>query len=336
MRRPLKTISWSSLQLRLWTSSSRPTRKARSAGRRPRAVSTRSCRMRISSAALISRSSGIALGDAMAVILLLRPCPCACRPLAQRLTIAVVGRLSCGERVAPADVFQQRGQRPIDRIGDLGAGHAEILPQGAPGQHVVQIGRKRLGLTDLLRFQMPAERRHRLVMMFNQAPPEAGPRGAADAGQGDGTRQMRMTIETPAQFAKDARQLVRRAERNVPEDVVLDPLAGGGEKLRTRLEMPVDGALGDVGALGNRRHRNVVGGLVLERLDEGGHDPPARQRGVFVALTGALSLNCTHVIVMTSAGLAQQGQILGIYATRVCTPWHRPGRGPTNTQPNSD
>ena len=146
-------------------------------------------------------------------------------------------------------------------------------------------------------------------MMFDQTLPEAGPHGAADARQRDGAREMRMTIETPAQLAKDAGQFVRRREWDVAEDVVLDPFARGGEKLRAGLEMPVDGALGDIGTLGDRRHRHIVGRLVLEGLDKGGNDTLARQRGVLVAQIGAVSLDCTHVITMTSAGLGQQGDI---------------------------
>src|SRR6185369_3128619 len=243
MRRPLNTISWSSLQLRLCTSSRRPTRKARSAVRRPSAVSTRSWRMRISSAASISRSFGMSFKDAMTVVLLLRRRFRASCSLPLR-SAALAGRQSRRGRIPPADILQQRGQRPFDRIGDLRAGHAEILPQGAPGQHIVEIGRERLGLTDILRLQMPGERRHRLAMTFDQTLPEASPHGAADARQRDGAREMRMTIETPAQLTKDAGQFVRRREWNVAEDVVLDPFARGREKLRAGLEMPVDGALG--------------------------------------------------------------------------------------------
>src|SRR6266700_1570631 len=307
MRRPLKTISWSSLQLRLCTSSRRATRKARSAGRWPSAVSTRSWRIRISSAALIRRSSGTAFWGSMTVVVLLRPRFRACRPFSLRWTIHV-GRQSRGGGVAAADILQERGQCPLDRIGDLGAGHAEILPEHAPGQYVVEIGRERLGLANLLRLQVPRQRRHRLAMMFDQTPPEAGPQRAAGPGQGDGAREMRMTIETPAQFAEDAGQLVRRREGNVAEDVVLDPFARGCEEFRACSEMPVDGALGDVGSLGDRRHRDIVGGLVLKRLDEGGNDTPACQRGVLVAQLGTLSLDCTHVITMTEASSAQQAQ----------------------------
>lgn len=47
---------------------------------------------------------------------------------------------------ALADILEKRRERPVDGVGDLGAGHAKILAQRAPGQHSVEIGGERLGL----------------------------------------------------------------------------------------------------------------------------------------------------------------------------------------------
>ena len=72
------------------------------------------------------------------------------------------------------------------------ARHAEILAQRVPGQHIVEIGRQRLSLTLSFGFRFRVKRRHRLAMMFDQTLPKAGAHGAADPGQRDGAREMRM------------------------------------------------------------------------------------------------------------------------------------------------
>ena len=145
-------------------------------------------------------------------------------------------------------------------------------------------------------------------MLIDQVPPEAGTHPAARPRHRNGTRQMRVTVEPLAQLAENIRQFVRRSEGNVAEEVVLDPLAGGRKQLRAGLEVPIDGSLGHLCPLGYRGHGNVVGRLVLQRLDKSRDDALPRHLGIFVAKTGDMSLRCTHVISLTSDELERQAE----------------------------
>ncbi len=145
-------------------------------------------------------------------------------------------------------------------------------------------------------------------MLVDQVPPEAGAHAAAGARHRNGARQMRMAIEPLAQLAEDLRQLVGRREGNIAEDVVFDPFAGRRKQLRAGLEVPIDGSLSHFRALGHRGHGDIVGLLILQRLDKSGNDALARHRGIFVTKAGGMSLCCTHVISLTPDDFGGQAE----------------------------